>query len=102
MKKYLMTGMAAIAFCAAFTSCSKDENLYDPKAIEEMEIAQIYENYNQAFIARSVSPLLIRTGALVQQEVLPVLIIVTNRFDFRWNSRSEITINRCGNPTVPI
>ena len=29
MKKYLMTGMAAIAFCAAFTSCSKDENLYD-------------------------------------------------------------------------
>ena len=51
MKKYLMTGMAAIAFCAAFTSCSKDENLYDPKAIEEMEMAQNYEAYNQAFIA---------------------------------------------------
>ena len=51
-----MTGMAAIAFCAAFTSCSKDENLYDPKAIEEMEIAQIYENYNQAFIATFGQP----------------------------------------------
>lgn len=51
MKKYLMTGMAAIAFCAAFTSCSKDENLYDPKAIEEMETAQVYEAYNKAFIA---------------------------------------------------
>lgn len=46
-----MTGMAAIAFCAAFTSCSKDENLYDPKAIEEMETAQVYEAYNKAFIA---------------------------------------------------
>ena len=51
MKKYLMTGMAAIAFCAAFTSCSKDENLYDPNAIKEMETAQIYEAYNEAFIA---------------------------------------------------
>ena len=29
MKKYLMTGMAALAFCAAFTSCSKGEDLYD-------------------------------------------------------------------------
>jgi hypothetical protein len=51
MKKYLMTGMAAIAFCAAFTSCSKNDDLYDPKAIEEMEMAQNYEAYNQAFIA---------------------------------------------------
>ncbi len=51
MKKYLMTGMAAIAFCAAFTSCSKDENLYDPNSIKEMEAAQMYEAYNQAFIA---------------------------------------------------
>ena len=28
MKKYLMTGVAAVAICAAFTSCSKTENLY--------------------------------------------------------------------------
>ena len=51
MKKYLMTGMAAIAFCAAFTSCSKDENLYDLNAIKEMETAKVYEAYNEAFIA---------------------------------------------------
>jgi hypothetical protein len=51
MKKYLMTGMAAIAFCAAFTSCSKNDDLYDPNAINEMEAAQVYEAYNQAFIA---------------------------------------------------
>ena len=50
MKKYLMTGVAAVAMCAAFTSCSKNENLYDPGAVEEMEIASVYEQYNQAFI----------------------------------------------------
>ena len=45
-----MTGMAAIAFCAAFTSCSKNESLYDPEAKDAMEVSQIYEAYNQAFI----------------------------------------------------
>lgn len=50
MKKYLMTGVAAVAMCAAFTSCSKNENLYDPGAAQEMEIASVYEQYNQAFI----------------------------------------------------
>ena len=29
MKKYLMTGMAALAMCAAFTSCSKDTDFTD-------------------------------------------------------------------------
>lgn len=46
-----MTGMAAIAFCAVFTSCSKTENLYDSNAVKEMEVAQVYEQYNRAFIA---------------------------------------------------
>ena len=50
MKKYLMTGVAAVAMCAAFTSWSKNENLYDPGAAQEMEIASVYEQYNQAFI----------------------------------------------------
>ena len=50
MKKYLMTGVAAVAMCAAFTSCSKTEDLYDPGAVREMEIANVYEQYNQAFI----------------------------------------------------
>ena len=50
-----MTGVAAIAICAAFTSCSKSgEELYDAEAAKgistEQEIAKVYENYNQAFI----------------------------------------------------
>ena len=45
-----MTGMAAIAFCAAFTSCSKDENLYDPIAARAMEVDEVYQAYSEAFI----------------------------------------------------
>ena len=45
-----MTGVAAVAMCAAFTSCSKNEDLYDPGAVREMEIANVYEQFNQAFI----------------------------------------------------
>ena len=46
MKKYLMTVMAAIAFCAAFTSCSKNEDLYDP----DYQSKAIVQTYNDAFI----------------------------------------------------
>ena len=53
MKKYLMTGVAAFAICAAFTSCSKGEELYDQGAVEEMttasEVQKIYSNYENAF-----------------------------------------------------
>ena len=35
MKKYLMSGVAAIAFLAAFTSCSKSTDLYDQGAVDE-------------------------------------------------------------------
>ena len=35
MKKYLTTGVAAIAFVAAFTSCSKSTDLYDQGAVDE-------------------------------------------------------------------
>ena len=46
-----MTGVAAIAICAAFTSCSKSgDDLYNPEQIQQNEIAQVYENYNRAFI----------------------------------------------------
>ena len=41
-----MTGMAAIAFCAAFTSCSKNEDLYDP----DYQSKAIVQTYNDAFI----------------------------------------------------
>ena len=42
MKKYLMMGVAAVAFA----SCSHDFDLYDPSVAENM----VVEKYNQAFI----------------------------------------------------
>ncbi len=51
-----MTGMAAIAFCAAFTSCSKNENLYDEGQVRQNEASQIVEEYNRAFIAAFGQP----------------------------------------------
>ena len=48
MKKYLMSGIAAIAVCAAFTSCSK-ENLYDENAVIEKNEMAVREAYAQAF-----------------------------------------------------
>ena len=45
-----MTGVAALAIFAAFTSCSKGEELYNPEVVEQNEIAQVYNSYNQAFI----------------------------------------------------
>ena len=50
MKKYLMTGVAALAICAAFTSCSKGEELYDQGAIDQGKAVSIVESYNQAFL----------------------------------------------------
>lgn len=50
MKKYLMTGIAAIAICAAFTSCSKETNLYNEEVIKENTTQDIINNYNEAFI----------------------------------------------------
>jgi hypothetical protein len=54
MKKYLMTGVAALAFAATFTSCSKAGDLYDEGAAKEAETQkqteQILASYNQAFL----------------------------------------------------
>lgn len=41
-----MTGMAALAICAAFTSCSKDTNVYNPDQPKE----DIKLSYDQAFV----------------------------------------------------
>jgi hypothetical protein len=46
MKKYLMTGIAALAMCAGFVSCSHDEDVYDVDAVNNLIVA----NYNQAFV----------------------------------------------------
>ena len=45
-----MTGVAALAICAAFTSCSKGEELYDQGAIDQMATESITKTYNDAFI----------------------------------------------------
>lgn len=50
MRKYLMTGVAALAICAAFTSCSKGGELYDQGAIDQGKAVSIVESYNQAFL----------------------------------------------------
>lgn len=49
MKKYLMTGVAALAFAATFTSCSKSGDLYDQDAVNQQKEATIKESYATAF-----------------------------------------------------
>ena len=50
MKKFLMTGIAALAMCAAFTSCSKDIEQISQEDLNRIEAQKIVDNYNQAFI----------------------------------------------------
>ena len=50
MKKYLMTGIAAVAMCAAFTSCSHDIEPASQEDLNNLEAEQIVNAYNQAFI----------------------------------------------------
>jgi hypothetical protein len=50
MKKYLMTGIAAIAMCAAFTSCSHDVDPVSQEDLNKMAAEKVVNNYNQAFI----------------------------------------------------
>lgn len=56
MKKYLMTGMAALAICAAFTSCSKGTDLYNAEVIQENSVAKIQKDYAEAFVATFGQP----------------------------------------------
>ena len=50
MKKYLLTGMAAMMFCGVFTSCSRDTDFGQTKQ------QQIQETYEEAFISRFGNP----------------------------------------------
>ena len=53
MKKYLMGGIAAVAICAAFTSCSKNNELFDQNAAEQVKQQtseqKIIDSYQKAF-----------------------------------------------------
>ncbi len=51
MKKYLMTGIAAVAMCAAFTSCSHDVEPVTQEQIDQLEAEKVFQNYEKAFIA---------------------------------------------------
>jgi hypothetical protein len=50
MKKYLMTGIAALAMCAGFTSCSHDLEPTSPEEISKLEGERIVKNYENAFL----------------------------------------------------
>jgi len=50
MKKYLMTGIAAVALCAAFTSCSHDITPMTQEEIDQLEAQKIVNDYEAAFI----------------------------------------------------
>ena len=50
MKKYLMTGIAALALGAGFTSCSHDIEPMTQEEINQIEAQKIVQTYEQAFI----------------------------------------------------
>ena len=56
MKKYLMTGIAVLAMCAGFTSCSHDLEAPSQEEINEVNAQKITNSYNQAFIATFGQP----------------------------------------------
>lgn len=45
-----MTGVAALAICAAFTSCSKSEELFNQGAIDQQKGEKVAQSYNEAFV----------------------------------------------------
>ena len=56
MKKYLMTGIAAVAMCAAFTSCSHDVEPVTQEQLNQLEAEKAYQQYESAFIAAFGQP----------------------------------------------
>ena len=50
MKKYLMTGIAAVAMCAAFTSCSHDVEPVTQEDIDANKAEMVTKKYEQAFL----------------------------------------------------
>ena len=56
MKKYLMTGIAALALCAGFTSCSHDLEGTSPEDLAQYEALKVKANYDKAFVATFGQP----------------------------------------------
>ena len=49
MKKYLMKGIAALALCVGFTSCSHDLDQLSPEEISQLEAKKTVDTYKKAF-----------------------------------------------------
>ena len=56
MKKYLMTGIAALTLCAGFTSCSHDLEGTSPEDLAQYEALKVKANYDKAFVATFGQP----------------------------------------------
>ena len=56
MKKYLITGIAALAMCIGFTSCSHDLTPVSQEDVNAVNAKQIVDSYNNAFIAKFGQP----------------------------------------------
>lgn len=56
MKKYLMTGIAALTMCFGFTSCSHDLDTLSQEEIDQRKANEIVENYKKAFVAQFGQP----------------------------------------------
>ena len=56
MKKYLMTGIAALAMCAGLTSCSHDLSEPTQEEINAVYAKKVTDTYNSAFIAKFGTP----------------------------------------------
>ena len=75
-----MTGVAAIAFAATFTSCSKAGDLYDEGAIEKEKALSITEKYEAAFEKAFGKVVLTWIGDLVPKKlehVLKAIMMIT-------------------------
>jgi hypothetical protein len=56
MKKYLMTGVAALALCATFTSCSHDIDSMSQEELTDYYVQKIVQTYEKAFIENIGQP----------------------------------------------
>lgn len=82
-----MTGMAAIAFCAAFTSCSKGDDIYDPNRTQTSDNTNA--SYAEAFIKTFGKPAADQdwgfgTVAGTRSQAAPEVADIPAPFDEAW------------------
>ena len=50
MRKLFFSGIVALAIGSMYTSCSKDNDLYDSNAVNDQKAAERQANYQEAFV----------------------------------------------------